>query len=137
MARDLLMLSLKPRLMLDFSMEDMDMVLVLAMLDMDMVSQPMDTLDLDIMARDLLMLSLRLMLDIFMVDMDMVWDIVVLDTDMVVLDMDILIMVNLYLPTFSKQKLKAISDWQCNIQCPGMKGRNCFELINKSDHNRK
>merc|ERR1711887_363285 len=32
MARDLLMLSLKPRLMLDFSMEDMDMVLVLAML---------------------------------------------------------------------------------------------------------
>merc|ERR1719153_1972598 len=32
MARDLLMLSLKPRLMLDFSMEDMDMVLVLDML---------------------------------------------------------------------------------------------------------
>merc|ERR1711887_216890 len=31
-ARDLLMLSLKPRLMLDSSMEDMDMVLVLAML---------------------------------------------------------------------------------------------------------
>merc|ERR1711970_705909 len=97
---------------------------VLAMLDTDMVSQLMNTPDLDIMARDLLMLSLRLMLDIFMVDMDMVWDTVVLDTDMVVLDMDILIMVNLYLPTFSKQKLKAISDWQCNIQCPGMKGRN-------------
>merc|ERR1711970_1219840 len=58
-ARDLLMqkLSLRQRLMLDFSMEDIDMVL-----------------DLDIMARDLLMLSLRLMLDIFMVDMDMVWD---------------------------------------------------------------
>merc|ERR1719228_2037466 len=102
-----------------------------------MVSQPMDTLDLDIMARDLLMLSLRLMLDIFMVDMDMVWDTVVLDMDMVVLDMDILIMVNLYLPSCLKQKLKAISDWQCNIQCPGMKGRNCFELINKSDHNQK
>merc|ERR1711970_545243 len=32
MARDQLMLSPKPRLMLDFSMEDMDMVLVLAML---------------------------------------------------------------------------------------------------------
>merc|ERR1711887_93082 len=32
MARDLLMLSVKPRLMLGFSMEDMDMVLVLAML---------------------------------------------------------------------------------------------------------
>merc|ERR1712215_371997 len=57
---------------------------VLAMLDADMVSQLMDTPDLDIMARDLLMLSLRLMLDIFMVDMDMVWDTVVLDTDMVV-----------------------------------------------------
>merc|ERR1711970_978810 len=108
MARDQLMLSPKPRLMLDFSMEDMDMV-----------SQLMDTLDLDITARDLLMLSLRLTLDIFIVDMD------------------ILIMVNLYLPSCLKQKLKAISDWQCNIQCPGMKGRNCFELINKSDHNRK
>merc|ERR1712072_1522666 len=131
-------------LMLDFFTEVMDMVLVwdmlvldievLAMLDTDMVSQLMDTPDLDITARDLLMLSLRLMLDIFMVDMDMVWDTVVLDTDMVVLDMDILIMVKLYLPSFSKQKLKAISDWQCNIQCPGMKGRNCFELINKSNH---
>merc|ERR1719153_1515836 len=109
---------------------------VLAMLDTDMVSQLMDTPDLDIMARDLLMLSLRLMLDIFMVDTDMVWDTVVLDTDMVVLDMDILIMVKLYIPSLSKQKLKAISDWQCNIQCPGMKGRNCFERINKSYHNR-
>merc|ERR1712236_98089 len=81
-ARDLLMLSLRLRLMLmlDFSMGDMDMVLVwdmlvldievLAMLDTDMVSQLMDTPDLDITARDLLMLSLRLMLDIFMVDMD-------------------------------------------------------------------
>merc|ERR1711970_751080 len=99
-----------------------------------MVSQLMDTLDLDITASGLLMLSLRLTLDIFMVDMDMVWDTVVLGTDIVVLDMDILIMVNLYLPSCLKQKLKAISDWQCNIQCPGMKGRNCFELINKSDH---
>merc|ERR1719153_610967 len=52
---------------------------VLAMLDTDMVSQLMDTQDLDITARDLLMLSLRLMLDIFMVDMDMVWDTVGLD----------------------------------------------------------
>merc|ERR1711887_115129 len=67
---------------------------VLAMLDTDMVSQLMDTQDLDITARDLLMLrpslrqrlmlGLRLMLDIFMVDMDMVWDTVVLDTNMVV-----------------------------------------------------
>merc|ERR1719228_1321033 len=116
---------------------------VLAMLDTDMVSQLMDTPDLDITARDLLMLKLslrqRLMLDFSMedMDMDMVLDMQVLDTDMVVLDMDILIMVKLYLPSFSKQKLKAISDWQCNIQCPGMKGRNCFELINISDHNQK
>merc|ERR1711970_520659 len=48
---------------------------VLAMLDMDMVSQLMDTQDLDITARDLLMLrpSLRqrLMLDFSMEDMDM------------------------------------------------------------------
>merc|ERR1712215_171507 len=48
---------------------------VLAMLDMDMAWELTDTPDLDIMARDLLMLSLRLMLDIFMVDMDMVWDV--------------------------------------------------------------
>merc|ERR1711910_115970 len=47
-------------------------IVVLAMLDMDMVLDLTDTQDLDIMARDLLMLSLRLMLDIFMVDMDMV-----------------------------------------------------------------
>merc|ERR1712055_956159 len=67
-------------------------IVVLAMLDMDMVLDLTDTQDLDIMARDLLMLSLRLMLDIFMVDMDMVWDMPVLDTDMV--DMDIPIMVN-------------------------------------------
>merc|ERR1712014_522256 len=62
----------------------MDMVLVLAMLvwdivvldmlDTDMVLDLMDTLDLDIMARDPLMLSqrLKLMLDSFMEDMDMV-----------------------------------------------------------------
>jgi len=84
MARDLLMLNLKPRLMLVFCMEDMDMVLVwdmlvwdivvLAMVDTDMVLDLMDTLDLDIMARDQLMLNqrLRLMLDFFMEDMDMV-----------------------------------------------------------------
>merc|ERR1711970_1415041 len=82
----LLRLRLMPRLMLDFSMEDMDMVLVwdmevLDMLDMDMVLELMDTLDLDITARDLLMLSLkpRLMLVYFMEDMDMdvVWDMLV------------------------------------------------------------
>merc|ERR1712055_588107 len=93
------MLSLKPRLMLVFFMEDMVLVwdmlvwdiVVLAMLDMDMVLDLMDTQDLDITARDLLMLSLRLMLDIFMVDMDMVWDM----PDMVdMVDMDIPIMVD-------------------------------------------
>merc|ERR1719153_1425033 len=135
--------------MLDFFMEDMDMVLVLAMLvydievlamlDTDMVLDLMDILDLDIMARDPLMLSLkpRLMLVFCMGDMDMVlvwdmlvWDIVVLDMlDMV--DMDIPIMVKLNLPSFLKQKLKGISDWQCIIQCPCLKGRNCFECNNK------
>merc|ERR1719228_641106 len=83
---------------------------VLAMLDTDMVSQLMDTQDLDITARDLLMLrpSLRqrLMLDFSMEEMDMVWDTVVLDTDMVVLDMDILIMVKLYLPSFQSNSSK-------------------------------
>merc|ERR1711915_1143217 len=70
MAKDLQMLSQKPRLMLDFSMEDMDMVLVLAMLDMAMESLLMDTQLLATMGKDLLMP----MLDIFMVatDMDLV-----------------------------------------------------------------
>merc|ERR1712002_1366409 len=77
----------------------MDMVLVwdmlvwdievLAMLDTDMVLDLMDTLDLDIMARDPLMLNprLRLMLDFFMEDMDMVlvWDMLVWD----IVDLDI------------------------------------------------
>merc|ERR1712079_1003212 len=74
MARGLLMLSPRLRLMLDSTMVDMDMV-------------PMDTPPLDIMARGLLMpsLRLRLMLDSTMEDMDMVSAILVLamlDTDM-------------------------------------------------------
>merc|ERR1712228_1028652 len=70
MAKDLLTLSQKPRLMLDFSKEDMDMVLVLAMLDMAMESLLMDTQLLATMVKDLLMP----MLDIFTVatDMDLV-----------------------------------------------------------------
>merc|ERR1712083_1103098 len=44
MAKDLLMLSQRPRLMLDFSMEDMDMGLVSDMLDTAMESLLMDTL---------------------------------------------------------------------------------------------
>merc|ERR1719268_100060 len=106
MARGLLMLSLRLRLMLDSTMEDMDMVLdmlVLAMPDLDMLDTdmailPTDTPPLDIMARGLLMLSLRLrlMLDSTMVDMDMVLDMLdstmvdmdMLDTDMAILPMD-------------------------------------------------
>merc|ERR1719419_980143 len=83
--RDLLMLSQRPRLMLDSTMEDMDMVLdldmlVSVMLDMDMDILPMDTPPLDTMARDLLMLSQRprLMLDFTMEAMDMVLDMPVL-----------------------------------------------------------
>merc|ERR1719310_331340 len=67
MARGLLKLSQRPRLMLDSTMEDMDMVLamlvlamlVLAILDMDMAILPMDTPPLDTMARGLLKLSQR------------------------------------------------------------------------------
>merc|ERR1719378_1767438 len=101
MARDLLMLSPRLRLMLDSTMEDMAMVLdmlVLAMpdldtLDMDMAILPTDTPPLDTMARGLLMLSprLRLMLVFTMVDMDMVLDMLVLampDLDMLPLPTD-------------------------------------------------
>merc|ERR1711872_567735 len=93
MARDLLMLSLRP--MLVFIMEDMDMVLdmlVLDMLDTDMDILPMGTLPLDTMARGLLKLNQRPrpMLDSTMEDMDMVLDIPVLamlDMAMVILPM--------------------------------------------------
>merc|ERR1711920_203126 len=103
--RDLLMLSQRPRLLLDSTMEDMDMVLamlvsamlvlamlVLAMLDMDMAILPMDTPPLDTMARGLLKLSQRPrpMLDSTMEDMDMVLDIPILamlDMAMVILPM--------------------------------------------------
>merc|ERR1712128_277015 len=81
MARGLLMLSLRPRLMLLFSMEDM------AMVDMDV-----DMPDMEVM---------------------------VLDMEVMVLDMAVVsIMVNSYLPSFLKQKLKVISDWHVVIQCP-------------------
>merc|ERR1711915_469529 len=73
MARGLLTLSPRLRLMLDSTMEDMDTVLDmlvldipdLDMLDTDMDILPMDTPPLDTMARGLLMpsLRLRLMLD--------------------------------------------------------------------------
>merc|ERR1712183_55746 len=97
MARGPLMLSLRLKLMLVFSMEpmatvsDMD-ILVLDMLDtvvmvLDMVILAM--LVLATMARGLLMLSQRLMLVCTMEDMDMVlvWDMPDLDMDIRVLDM--------------------------------------------------
>merc|ERR1712112_370702 len=116
MARDLLMLSLRLRPMLDSTMEDMAMVLdmlVLAMpdldmLDTDMAIQPTDTPPLDTMARGLLMLSprLRLMLVFTMVDMDMVLAILVLA--MLVMDMDIPLMV---LDTVDTTMVRSISKY--------------------------
>merc|ERR1712168_1605070 len=97
-SRDPLMPSQRLRPMLDFSMEDMDMVLdsdtpVLDMLDtvMDSATPVLDTdTVLDTTARDPLMLSQRLrpMLDFSMEDTDMV-----LDSDTPVLDMPVLAMV--------------------------------------------
>merc|ERR1711872_1211096 len=94
-----LKLNQKLRLMLDFSMEDTDMVLdsdmlVLDMPDMVVMDSVIPVLDtdtvLDTTARDPLMLNQRLrpMLDFSMEDTDMV-----LDSDMLVLDMPVLVMV--------------------------------------------
>merc|ERR1719312_548674 len=78
--------------MLVFTMEDMAMVLVLAMLDLDIpVLDMLDMVVLATMARGLLMLSqrLKLMLVFTMEDMAMalVWDMLDLDMDILVLDM--------------------------------------------------
>merc|ERR1719300_1353738 len=80
-ARDPLMPSQRLRPMLDFSMEDTDMVLDS---DTPVLDMPDTVTVSDITARDLLMLSLkpRLMLDFSMEDMD-----TVLDSDTPVLDM--------------------------------------------------
>merc|ERR1719190_112420 len=100
-ARDPLMLNPRLRPMLDFFMEDTDMVLDSDMLVLDMPDMVVMDLDipvldtdtvLDITARDPLMLNPRLrpMLDFFMEDTDMV-----LDLDMLVLDMpDMVVMVS-------------------------------------------
>merc|ERR1719513_260883 len=99
MARGLLMLSLRLKLMLVFSMEPMDMVPVLDMLDLDMDILVLDTLAMVVMdlamlvlatmARGLLMLSqrLKLMLVFSMEPMDMVPVLDMLDLDIPVLDM--------------------------------------------------
>merc|ERR1719209_816171 len=98
MARGPLMLSQRLKLMLVFSMEPMDMVLVLDMdtLVLDMLDMVVMVLAMAVlamlvlatMARGPLMLSQRLMLVCIMVDMDMVlvWDMLVcimVDMDMV------------------------------------------------------
>merc|ERR1712029_438654 len=106
MARGLLMLSLRLKLMLVFSMEPMAMVPVLDMLDSDTDILVLDMLDMVVMdlamvvlamlvlatmARGLLMLSQRLMLMLVfsMEDMAMVLvlDMLDLDMDIPVLDM--------------------------------------------------
>merc|ERR1719481_623248 len=89
MARDLLMLSQRLRLMLVFSMELTAMVLVL---DMEVTVWDIAVLAMLVlatMARDLPMLSPRLMLVFIMEDMDMVLvlDMLDLDMDIPVLDM--------------------------------------------------
>merc|ERR1719513_16920 len=101
-ARGLLMLSLRLKLMLVFSMEPMAMVPVLDMLDLDIpVLAMLDMVVMDLamavlamlvlatMARGLLMPSLRLklMLVFSMEDMDTVPVLDMLDLDILVLDM--------------------------------------------------
>merc|ERR1711982_160728 len=101
MARGLLMLSLRLKLMLVFSMEPMAMVPVLDMLDLDIpVLDMLDMVVMDLdravlamlvlatMARGLLMPSQRLMLVFTMEDMAMVPVLDMLDSDMVVMDLD-------------------------------------------------
>merc|ERR1712124_70863 len=107
-ARGLLMLSLRLKLMLVFSMEPMDMVPVLDMLDldipvldmldmvvMDLAMDVLAMLVLAIMARGLLMLSLRLklMLVFSMEPMAMVPVLDMLDSAMDILVLDMLDMV--------------------------------------------
>merc|ERR1711915_726801 len=122
MARGLLMLSQRLRLMLDSTMVDMDMLVLdipdlvmlvldmpdLDMLDTDMAILPMDTPPLDTMARGLPMpsLRLRLMLDSTMEDMDMVSAILVLA--MLDTDMDIPLMV---LDTVDTTMVRSISKY--------------------------
>merc|ERR1712026_550903 len=130
MARGLLMLSQRLKLMLVFSMEPMAMVPVLDMLDLDMDIPVLDMLDMVVMdlamavlamlvlatmARGLLMLSQRLMLVCTMEDMAMVlvldmldldMDIPVLDMlDMVVMDLDTVL--DMDVPSMVKQLIYA------------------------------
>merc|ERR1711872_493075 len=119
-ARDPLMQNQRLRPMLDFSMEDTDMVLDLDMLVLDMpdmvvMDSDIPVLDtgtvLDTTARDPLMLNQRLrpMLDFFMEDTDMVLVLAMLVLAMPVL---VMVMVDMVLDTevstmVKKQHLKA------------------------------
>merc|ERR1712050_39047 len=130
MARGPLMLSLRLKLMLVFSMEPMATVLVLDMLVSDMDIPVLDMLDMVVMdldmavlamlvlvtmARGLLMLSQRLMLVCTMEDMAMVlvWDMLDLDMDIPVLDMlDMVVMdldtvLDMDVPSMVKQLIYA------------------------------
>merc|ERR1712212_1082847 len=71
MAKGLLMLSQRLKLMLVFSMEPMDMVLVLDMLDSDMDIPVLDILDMVVMVLDMAVLD---MLDLVVMDSDTVLD---------------------------------------------------------------
>merc|ERR1711862_681210 len=131
-ARDPLMLNQRLRPMLDFSMEDMDMVLDLDMLVLDMpdmvvMDSDIPVLDtdtvLDTMARDPLMLnqSLRLMLDFSMEDTDMVLDLdtlvldmpdtVVMDSVIPVLDTDTVLDTTARDPLMLNQRLRPMLDF--------------------------
>merc|ERR1711955_81734 len=127
-----LRLSQRLRLMLVFSMELTDMVLVLVMLALDMDIPVLDMLDMEdmvlamavsamlvlaTMARDLLMLSPRLMLVCIMEDMDMVLVLDMLDTDLDMEDtvLDMAVVSTMVKQLFIQQKLKSNL---FVIQCP-------------------
>merc|ERR1712243_160451 len=86
MARGLLTLSLRLKLMLVFSMEPMAMVPVLDMLDLDMDIPVLDMLDMVVMDLAMAILAM-LVLSMEPMDMVPVLDMLDLDMDILVLDM--------------------------------------------------
>merc|ERR1712029_949270 len=163
MARGLLMLSQKLKLMLVFSMEPMAMVLVLDMPDLDMDIPVLDMLGMVVMdlamavsamlvlatmARGLLMLSQRLMLVCTMEDMAMVlvWDMLDLDMDIPVLDMlDMVVMdsdtvLDMDVPSMVKQLIYASKSSKViffdSVPSIGI-GISCSNLINMITNKKK
>merc|ERR1711915_888243 len=138
MARGLLMLSLRLRLMLDSTIEDMDMVLDmlvldipdLDMLDTDMAILPMDTPPLDTMASGLLMPSLRIWIWSRLFWSWLCWIRIWISCLWSWISW-ILLWLDLYQNILTKQKLKVITGWHIVIQCPLMRCRNCYEQIFK------